>query len=132
MPCLKKIDSRLLEASADLGASRWVTIRRVVLPISLPGIIAGFFLVFIPAFGEFAIPEFLGGSKNLFWGNVIVAKFLDSRDWQSGAAITYSGLLFPALVAVALYLLIKFIRRVLLVLPGNKKALVRKKRGSNG
>lgn len=124
---LEKIDRRLLEASADLGASRWTTIRRVIMPMSISGIVAGFFLVFIPAFGEFAIPEFLGGSKKLFWGNVIVAKFLDSRDWQAGSAITYSGLLFPAFVAFTFYLLIVVVRRAMGL---TKKAFL--KRGKEG
>jgi len=111
---LEKIDYRMIEASADLGASRWETIWKVVLPLSRSGVIAGLFLVFIPAFGEFAIPEFLGGSKKLFWGNVIVSKFLDYRDWHSGAAVTYSGLVFTALMMLFFYLVFTFGRRILL------------------
>lgn len=107
---LEKIDRRVVEASSDLGASRWVTIQRVIIPLSSSGIIAGLFLVFIPAFGEFAIPEFLGGSKKMFWGNVIVSKFLDYRDWPSGAAATYIGLLFPVAMIVLLYLIIRVMR----------------------
>ena len=110
---LEKVDKRLLEASSDLGASRWMTIKRVIFPMSSHGVIAGLFLVFIPSFGEFAIPEFLGGSKNLFWGNVIVSKFLDYRDWQTGSAATYSGLLLPALLIIVLYFVVKFLRRVM-------------------
>ena len=111
---LDKVDRRLLQASADLGASRWTTIKRVVIPMSISGVVAGLFLVFIPAFGEFAIPEFLGGSKKLFWGNVIVSKFLDYRDWQAGSAATYSGLLFPAFVILGFYLLLRIFRRLIL------------------
>jgi ABC-type spermidine/putrescine transport system permease subunit I len=110
---LEKIDRRLIEASSDLGASQWETIKKVVFPLSMTGVIAGLFLVFIPAFGEFAIPEFLGGSKQLFWGNVIVSKFLDYRDWQTGAAATYSGLLFPMLVMLFLFIFIRVMRRLI-------------------
>jgi len=108
---LEKIDRRLIEASSDLGASRWVTIKKVIFPLSSPGVVAGLFLVFIPAFGEFAIPEFLGGSKKLFWGNVIVSKFLDYRDWQAGAAATYSGFMFPIMTFVLFYFFVKILRR---------------------
>lgn len=111
---LEKIDERLLEASADLGATHWVTIRKIILPLSSKGLVAGLFLVFIPAFGEFVVPEFLGGSKTLYWGNVIVSKFLDYRDWHAGAAATYSGVLFPILAVVIFYLLAKFFRRTVI------------------
>jgi spermidine/putrescine transport system permease protein len=104
---LEKIDRRLIEASADLGATRWTTIQKIIFPLSLRGLGAGMFLVFIPAFGEFAIPEFLGGSRKLYWGNVIVSKFLEYRDWNSGAAAAYSSVLFPALFILFLYVTIK-------------------------
>jgi len=89
---LERMDKDLLEASADLGANHLDTFRRIVLPISYPGIIAGFLLVFICAFGEFAVPDLLGGSKTMFVGSVIVDKFLYFRDWQAGAALTALGI----------------------------------------
>ena len=102
---LEKMDKNLLEASADLGADRYETFRRVVFPLSLPGVYAGLLLVFTPSFGEFAIPTLLGGSKYVFWGNVIVDKFLRSRDWRVGAALAIIGIMLPviliALVVVA-------------------------------
>jgi len=110
---LEKIDRDLLEASADLGATRWMTIFKVIFPLSLRGLGAGLFLVFVPAFGEFVIPEFLGGSKKMYWGNIIVSKFLDYRDWHAGAAAAYSGILFPALAIILLYLLVKMMRRIM-------------------
>ncbi|MBU1007743.1 ABC transporter permease [Candidatus Dependentiae bacterium] len=110
---LEKIDRRLIEASADLGATRWKTIQKIIFPLSLRGLGAGLFLVFIPAFGEFVIPEFLGGSKKMYWGNVIVSKFLDYRDWHAGAAAAYSGILFPALAIAILYVLVRMMRRVI-------------------
>ena len=111
---LEKIDKRLFEASADLGATRWITIKNVIFPLSISGIIAGFFLVFIPAFGEFAIPEFLVGAKKLFWGNVIVHKFLFAADWHSGAAFTYSGLFIPVGIAFLFYFIFLIVKKIIL------------------
>ncbi|MCK4264900.1 ABC transporter permease [Candidatus Babeliales bacterium] len=99
---LSKMDKKLLEASADLGANRFNTLRRIVFPLSLPGIYTGFLLVFIPAFGEYAIPSLLGGSKYVFWGNVIVDKFLVVRDWSSGFALAWSGIVFVILALLML------------------------------
>lgn len=106
---MEKMDKNLLEASADLGADRFETFRRVVFPLSLPGVYAGVLLVFIPSFGEFAIPILLGGSKYVFWGNVIVDKFLRSRDWRVGAALAVVGIMLPVLL-IALTMLFKKIR----------------------
>ena len=91
---LEKIDKRLLEASADLGAGRFETLRNVTLPLSMQGIYAGFLLVFVPAFGEFAIPLLLGGAKNVYFGSVISDMFLISRDWATGFALASVGILF--------------------------------------
>ena len=74
---MEKMDKTLLEVSAYLGANRFETLKRVVFPMSLPGVYVGVILVFLPAFGEFAIPNLLGGSKVVFWGNLIVQKFQD-------------------------------------------------------
>ncbi len=100
---IEKMDKRLIEASADLGANRYETLKRVIFPLSLPGIYSGFLLVFIPAFGEFAIPTLLGGSKIVLWGNLIVEKFLLSRDWQSGAAFACFGVIFPVMIITVIY-----------------------------
>lgn len=108
---IEKMDRRLLEASADLGASRLQTLRRIIFPLSLPGVYAGFLLVFIPAFGEFAIPTLLGGSKIVSWGNLIVEKFLVVKDWRAGAAFASFGVLFPLLILVGIYLVMAIIRR---------------------
>ena len=109
---LEKMDKTFLEASADLGAARSETFKRVVFPISLPGVYTGFLLVFIPAFGEFAIPSMLGGAKNMFWGNAIVDKFLIACDWRSGAALTSIGIFFPVCILACIYLLLKLIKVV--------------------
>lgn len=89
---LDKMDPELLEASADLGANRTDTFKRVIFPLSLPGVYTGFLLVFIPVFGEFAIPSMLGGSTYVFWGSLIVDKFLRARDWPFGAALAIVGI----------------------------------------
>jgi ABC-type spermidine/putrescine transport system permease subunit I len=109
---LERIDRKLIEASADLGGNRFTTMKKVIIPLSLPGILGGIGLVFIPAFGEFVIPELLGGSKQVFWGNIIVSKFMNYRDWNSGAATIYVGFLFPVLIIGISFLIVKTIKRV--------------------
>lgn len=84
----EKFDSRLFEASLDLGASWWQTIRYVVVPATLPGIISGFFLVFVPSFGEFAIPELMGGDKFLCVGSLVSYCVLGAETASYGAAFT--------------------------------------------
>lgn len=82
----EQLRSDLLDASADLGGRRWQTFYRIVLPLTLPGIIAGCLLVFLPALGMFYVADVLGGSKVLLAGNVIKNQFLDARDWPFGSA----------------------------------------------
>jgi spermidine/putrescine transport system permease protein len=84
---LEKFDARLKEAAQDLGATRWEAFWRVTFPLSLPGVIAGSILVFIPSAGEFVIPDLLGGSKVLLTGNLIQQQFLNARDWAFGSAL---------------------------------------------
>jgi spermidine/putrescine transport system permease protein len=83
---LEKIENSLLEAAADLGAPPWKVFLRVTLPLSIPGMIAGTILVFIPAMGMFVIPDLMGGAKTILIGNVIKNQFLTARDWPFGAA----------------------------------------------
>ncbi len=85
---LEKFDGRLKEAAQDLGASRWQTFWRVTVPLSVPGIIAGSILVFIPSAGEFVIPDLLGGSRTVMTGNLIQQQFLQARDWAFGSALS--------------------------------------------
>jgi ABC-type Fe3+ transport system permease subunit len=91
----------LLEAAADLGASPWQAFLRVTLPLSMPGIIAGALLVFIPAVGEFVIPDILGGPDALTIGRVLWTEFFTNRDWPLAAAVAVAMLLLlviPTLV----------------------------------
>jgi spermidine/putrescine transport system permease protein len=85
---LEKFDVRLKEAAQDLGASRWHTFWRVTFPLSIPGVIAGSILVFIPSAGEFVIPDLLGGSQTTMTGNLIRAQFGQARDWAFGSALS--------------------------------------------
>ena len=84
---LEKMDQSLIEASEDLGASRFATFWKVTFPISLPGVLAGCFLVFIPAIGEFVIPELLGGSNTLMIGKTLWVEFFTNRDWPVASAV---------------------------------------------
>ncbi len=84
---LAKLDSSLLEAAADLGATPWRAFRGITLPLSLPGVLAGSLLVFIPAVGEFVIPELLGGPDTLMIGKVLWGEFFTNRDWPVSAAV---------------------------------------------
>jgi spermidine/putrescine transport system permease protein len=101
---LEKLDKRLLEASADLGATPAGTFRQVTLPLSMPGLITGSLLVFILLMGEYLIPALLGGGKVFFVGNALVDLFLQSRNWPLGSAVAIA-LVVMMLVAIALYLL---------------------------
>ena len=83
---LEKLDPTLLEAAADLGARPWRAFMRVTLPLSLPGIIAGSILVFVPAMGMFVVPDLMGGAKTILIGNLIRNQFLTARDWPFGSA----------------------------------------------
>lgn len=98
---LEKIDRRMFEASADLGASQWQTFKNVTIPLSMPGIQTGFFLVFVPSFGEFVVPTLLGGGKQLFVGSLITQYFLAARNVHLGSAFTImSGLVLVMAVGI--------------------------------
>ena len=85
---LEKHDQALLDAAQDLGANAWQRFWRVTFPLSLPGVYAGAALVFIPAFGIFAIPDILGGPEDSLIGNVIKQQFLETRDWPFGSVLS--------------------------------------------
>ena len=85
---LEKHDLALLDAAQDLGANAWQRFWRITFPLSLPGVYAGAALVFIPAFGIFAIPDILGGPDDSLIGNVIKQQFLETRDWPFGSVLS--------------------------------------------
>jgi spermidine/putrescine transport system permease protein len=85
---LDTLDRRLLEAAADLGASRWQAFRRVTLPLSIPGVAAGFLFVFIPTVGEFVTPSLVGGASGYMYGNQIADLFSTGfPDWETGSVL---------------------------------------------
>lgn len=95
---LTKLDATLLEAAADLGASPFRAFLRVTLPLSVPGIAAGVALVFIPAVGEYVIPELLGGPGAQLIGRVMWEEFFENRDWPMASSLAWA--LLMVLVAV--------------------------------
>jgi len=99
---LTKLDGRLLEAAADLGASPFKTFWLVTVPLTKRGIIAGSLLVFIPAFGEYVIPELLGGAQNLMIARVLWNEFFSNNDWPMASAVTIVMILL-ILVPMALF-----------------------------
>ena len=96
---MEKIDFRLVEAGYDLYATRFQVLRRVIIPLVKPGIIAGSILVFIPSLGAYVTPRVLGGGKNLMIGNLIDLQFGQGKNWPLGAALSMTLL---AIVMVAL------------------------------
>ncbi|MDO8696326.1 MAG: ABC transporter permease [Pseudomonas sp.] len=86
---LSRINSEIWEASADLGASGWMTFRRIILPLSVPGIAAGAVFVFVLSIGNFITADLLGGKQVQMIGNLIYAQFLTARDWPFGSALSF-------------------------------------------
>lgn len=99
---IDRFDFRLIEAGYDLYATRWRVLRRVILPIVKPGIIAGSILVFVPSLGAYVTPRVLGGGKNMMIGNFIELQFGQGRNWPLGAALAMM-LLIIVMVALLLY-----------------------------
>jgi spermidine/putrescine transport system permease protein len=101
---LERIDPALLEASTDLGAPRWETFLRVTLPLSIPGVIAGFFFALIPTLGEYVTPLLVGGGQGAMYGNLIQDQFLRALNWPMGAVMSL------AMLVLALPLIFVFAR----------------------
>lgn len=101
---LERFDNSLLEASLDLGANKFQTIRRILIPVSMNAIRSGIYLVFIPSFGEFVIPELMGGAKDLFIGNVISLFVMDHNTASMGVAFTVISVTALLLTLVVLHM----------------------------
>lgn len=112
---LCKMDTSLLEASADLGASPAQTFRRITLPLSLPGVINGITLVFLPAVSSFFIPKLLGGGQYFLIGNMIENQFITVGEWNFGSAISM-------IMAVIMMLLMMAVRKTEKRNAGGKEA----------
>jgi len=92
LPCyaaIERLDFSLVEAAQDLYADRFRSFTRVILPLTMPGIVAGSVLVFIPSLGAYVTPDLLGGAKSIMIGNVIYSQFMSARDYPFGAAISF-------------------------------------------
>ncbi|TON67218.1 spermidine/putrescine ABC transporter permease PotB [Vibrio parahaemolyticus] len=100
---IEKLDNTYIEAAKDLGASKLQTITKVILPLTMPGIIGGSLLVLLPALGMFYISDLLGGAKNLLIGNVIKSQVLNARDWPFGAATSIALTIAMAIMLYAYY-----------------------------
>ena len=86
---MAKLDNRVIEAAQDLGSNNWQVFRRVILPLSAPGIVSGVTMVFVPAVSTFVISKLLGGSKNMMIGDVIETMFVgDGCNYNVGAALS--------------------------------------------
>lgn len=96
-----RIDRRQLEAAADLGAGPWSRFARVTLPLSLPGAVAAFFMVFIPTVGEYVTPRLVGGSETYMYGQLIQDFFGRAASWATGAAAAMIMLALTALLVLA-------------------------------
>ncbi|MGH7233643.1 MAG: ABC transporter permease [Nitrospiraceae bacterium] len=100
---LVKLDLSLIEAAWDLYATGWSVFRRVILPLSKPGVMAGCLLVFIPSIGAFITPDLLGGARTMMVGNLIQHEYLVVRDWPFGSAVSFV-LMALVLAGVAMYI----------------------------
>lgn len=100
---IEKLDNTYIEAAKDLGANKFQTITKVILPLTMPGIIGGCLLVLLPALGMFYISDLLGGAKNLLIGNVIKSQVLNARDWPFGAATSIALTIAMAIMLYAYY-----------------------------
>ena len=99
---LEKLDVTLLEAASDLGCRPWQAFYKITLPLSMPGIVAGCLLVFIPAVGEFVIPDLLGGTETLMIGKVLWDEFFTNGDWPLASAVAVC-LLVLLVVPIAIF-----------------------------
>jgi len=105
---MEKLDFRLVEAGYDLYANRFQVLRRIIIPLVKPGIIAGSILVFIPSLGAYVTPRVLGGGKNMMLGNLIELQFGQGRNWPLGAALSIT---LMAIVMVALLIYVRNVSR---------------------
>lgn len=105
---IDRFDMKLLEAGYDLYASRWQVLRRVILPIVKPGLIAGSILVFVPSLGAYVTPRVLGGGKQMMIGNFIELQFLAGKNWPLGAALS---MLLLIIVTIALLVYVRYANR---------------------
>jgi spermidine/putrescine transport system permease protein len=105
---LERLDRRLVEASRDLGVGRWGTFWRVTVPLTMPGILTGCLLVFVPMTGEYVVPTILGGAKLALFGTIVGNQFLDAFNWPFGAAMS---LVLVVFLLVVIFVYLRFLGR---------------------
>lgn len=98
---LTKMDKSLIEAASDLGADKIQCFLKIIFPLSLPGVISGITLVFLPAMSSFFIPKLLGGGQYVLIGNVIESQFLTAGNWNFGSAIS---LIIAVIIMISMYI----------------------------
>ena len=103
---IDRFDMKLLEAGYDLYANRWQVLRRIILPITRPGIVAGSILVFVPCLGAYVTPRILGGGKNMMVGNFIELQFGQGRNWPLGSSLSI------ALLIIVTFALLAYVRTI--------------------
>jgi spermidine/putrescine transport system permease protein len=108
---IEKLDTRIIEAAGDLGANRAVTFAKIIVPLTMPGIVAGSMLVFLPALGMFYIPDMLGGARTLLVGNLIRNQFLSARDWPFGSVVSVVLTVVMALMLLVYYRSVRMTHR---------------------
>jgi spermidine/putrescine transport system permease protein len=99
---LDKLDPKLIEAAADLGASPWRTFRRVILPLSMPGVLSGCIMVFLLACGAYVTPQLLGGTTGIMFGNIIAPQYTVTNNWALGCALSVV-LIIVVLMCLAIF-----------------------------
>jgi len=104
---IERLDDQLVDAARDLGANRFTTFSKIILPLTLPGILSGCILVFLPAMTLFYIPDLLGGSKSILLGNLIQNQFLIAQNWPLGSAVS---IVFTLLLVILLFVYWRTIR----------------------
>jgi len=100
---VENLDKKFIQASEDLGATPFTTFRKVIFPMTLPGVLAGSILVFIPSLGNFVIPDLFGGTKVLMIGNMVEQQFLYARNWPFGAALSMIITLFMLILLTVVF-----------------------------
>ena len=98
---IERLDNQFIDAARDLGANRFTTFRKIILPLTMPGIVSGCLLVFLPAMTIFYIPDLLGGAKTILLGNLIQNQFLIAQNWPLGSAIS---VVFTLLLIILLWI----------------------------
>lgn len=102
---LSKMDRGILEAADDLGATEYIKFKNIILPLSMPGVISGIIMVFMPAVSTFIIPQLLGGNKNMMVGNLVEKLFILNGDWNFGSAIS---IIMMIIILISMSIMNKF------------------------